>query len=119
MNLDLFDYFWNSYKSFFKKYDCIDDYTLVYITKNNILHLEVIRCKWDSVNFKDSADMIKEFDDLIKELFGNVIRIETKEDKQFHRVIIEYQITDEIKNRLCMLSELKGYKVFEIDESLC
>ena len=111
MLLDLFDYFWNTYRDFFRDYDCIDDYTMIYITGNHVLHLDIIRHRWDFVDFKPFDDMVKESDILMKELFGNITRINAKE-YEYRRVLIEYQLTEEMKNAIYVLSKMNNYEVF-------
>lgn len=112
MTLDVFDYFWNTYRDLFSKYNCIDDYTQIYIIKDNIFHFETAKWDWASCNDIDIDNMINDFDIIIKEMFGNVPKIKTEKTDNY-TIIIEYQITDEIKDAICILSKVNGYEVFE------
>lgn len=109
MVLDIFDYFWNTYHDFFKKNECIDDKTGIWLTEDNIFHFETV--SWNTV----SESMIEKFDNIIKELLGNINKTNLKISEKGMKVEIEYIITEEMKKSICMLSKINGYEVFECE----
>ena len=109
MALDIFDYFWNTYHDFFKKNGCMDDNTGIWLTEDNIFHFETV-----SQNTV-SESMVEEFDNIIKELLGNIDKTSLKILEDGMKVEIEYVITEEMKKSICMLSKINGYEVLKFE----